>query len=98
MIALDSGWVNFCRRFKSIIARRSQMSCIYYKNYEGSVEYSEEDQVFHGKIIGDHAFISYEGESLSALIEDFRISVDDYLEFCRERGSKPQLPVCTQSQ
>ena len=74
------------------------MSCIYYKNYEGRVEYSEEDQVFHGKIIGDHAFISYEGESLSALIEDFHSSVDDYLEFCLERGIKPQLPVCTQSQ
>ena len=74
------------------------MNYIYYKNYEGSAEYSEEDQIFHGKITGNHVLISYEGASLAALIEDFHNSVDDYLEFCRERGIEPQLPVCSQGQ
>lgn len=74
------------------------MNYIYYKNYEGSAEYSEEDQIFHGKITGNNVLISYEGGSLAALIEDFHNSVDDYLEFCRERGIEPQLPTCSQGQ
>lgn len=74
------------------------MNHIYYKNYEGSAEYSEEDQIFHGKITGNHVLISYEGGSLAALIEDLHNSVDDYLEFCRERGIEPRLPVCSQGQ
>lgn len=74
------------------------MNNIYYKNYEGSAEYSEEDQIFHGKITGNHVLISYEGGSLAALIEDFHNSVDDYLEFCRERGIEPQLQVCSKGQ
>ena len=74
------------------------MNHIYYKNYEGSAEYSEEDQIFHGKITGNHVLISYEGGSLAALIEDLHNSVDDYLEFCRERGLEPRLPVCSQGQ
>ncbi|WP_446788077.1 hypothetical protein [Macellibacteroides fermentans] len=67
------------------------MNYIYYKNYEGSAKYSEEDQIFHGKITGNSVLISYEGGSLADLIEDFCNSVDDYLEFCQERRIEPQL-------
>ena len=63
-----------------------------YKNYIGSAEFSEEDAVFHGKVVGVKAFISYEGDSVSALSEDFRSSVDEYLAFCKERGIEPEKP------
>ena len=66
--------------------------CLHYKGYAGSVEFSEEDAVFHGKIIGIKSLISYEGESVGAITEDFRNAVDEYLDFCAESGREPEKP------
>ena len=57
------------------------MNQLYYKDYIGSVFFSEEDGVFHGKVIGLSDSISYEGESVKSLTEDFQNAVDEYLEF-----------------
>ncbi len=61
-----------------------------YKNYIGTVEFSEEDKVFFGKVIGITDSISFEGDTVDNLIEDFHNAVDDYLEFCAENGKEPQ--------
>lgn len=53
-----------------------------YKGYVGSVEFSEEDALFFGKVLGVRALISYEGENAHDLVEDFHSAVDDYLELC----------------
>ena len=58
-----------------------------YKDYTGSVFFSEEDGVFHGKVIGITASISFEGESVQSLTNDFRNAVDEYLEFCHDVGN-----------
>ena len=42
-----------------------------YKGYIGSVEFSEADAVFHGKVQGIRALISYEGTNAQELVEDF---------------------------
>ena len=55
---------------------------LHYKDYIGNVFFSEEDGVFHGKIIGISASIYFEGESVKLLTEDFRNAVDEYLDFC----------------
>mgnify|MGYP004476308591 FL=1 len=51
-----------------------------YKGYVGSVEFSEEDALFFGEVLGVRALISYEGENARDLVEDFHSAVDDYLE------------------
>ena len=51
-----------------------------YKGYVGSVEFSEEDALFFGKVLGVRALISYEGENARDLVEDFHSAVDYYLE------------------
>ena len=61
-----------------------------YKNYVGSVEFSESDGVFFGKVMGIRAMISYEGTTAKELIEDFHGAVDDYLELCAEEGKEPE--------
>ena len=61
-----------------------------YKNYIGTVEFSEEDMVFFGKVIGITDSISFEGDTVESLIEDFHCAVDEYLEFCVETGKEPQ--------
>ena len=54
---------------------------IQYKNYIGSVEFSEEDGVFFGKVLGIRSLISYEGKNAKELLSDFHKAIDDYLEF-----------------
>ena len=54
-------------------------STIEHKGYVGSVEFSEEDALFFGKVLGIRALISYEGDTVYKLIEDFHGAVDDYL-------------------
>ncbi len=61
-----------------------------YKDYIGSVEFSEEDKVLHGKVLGIRSLISYEGTNVQELITDFHNAVDDYLLLCKESGDKPE--------
>ena len=60
-----------------------------YRGYRGTVEFSAEDRVFHGKIHGIQDSVSFEGESIDDLEQGFREAVDDYLEFCTELGKQP---------
>ena len=61
-----------------------------YKNYVGSVEFSEPDGVFFGKVMGIRALISYEGTTAKELVEDFRGAIDDYLTLCEMTGKEPE--------
>lgn len=63
-----------------------------YKGYIGSVEFSEKDGVFYGKVQGIRSLISYEGTNAGELIADFHESVDDYLAVCEKEGTKPEVP------
>ena len=61
-----------------------------YKGYVGSVEFSEEDGLFFGKVMGVRSLISYEGTTAKELIEDFHGEVDDYLSLCATRKEEPE--------
>ena len=61
-----------------------------YKGYIGSVEFSEEDCILYGKVMGIRSLISYEGETAKELLEDFHGAVDDYLTLCKENGIVPE--------
>ena len=61
-----------------------------YKGYVGSVEFSEEDALFYGKVLGIRALISYEGTNAAELVADFHDAVDDYLEVCAQSGTEPE--------
>lgn len=61
-----------------------------YKGYIGSVEFSESDGLFYGKVQGIRSLISYEGTTASELLSDFHGAVDDYLALCEEEGVPPE--------
>ena len=61
-----------------------------YKGYVGSVEFSEEDTLVFGKVLGIRALISYEGTNAAELVADFHGAVDDYLELCAQSGTEPE--------
>lgn len=66
------------------------MNTITYKNYIGTVNFSEEDGVFFGKVTGITDSISFEGDTVESLTTDFHAAVDEYLEFCKENDKEPQ--------
>ena len=68
----------------------SMKNYLEYKGYIGTVEYSANDDVLFGKIIGINGLISYEGDSVQSLKKDFEEAVDGYLEFCLEKNIEPQ--------
>lgn len=63
-----------------------------YKNYNGTVEYSKEDECLFGKVIGIKSLLSYEGNSIQELERDFKNVIDEYIKDCEERGVQPEQP------
>jgi len=61
-----------------------------YKGYIGSVNYSDEDEVFHGKVEGINGLISFEGRTVDALRKDFEHAVEDYVKLCKKVGKQPE--------
>ncbi|MBV9226568.1 MAG: type II toxin-antitoxin system HicB family antitoxin [Acidobacteriaceae bacterium] len=63
-----------------------------YKGYIGSVHYSAEDEVFHGKLEGIRDLITYEGTDAASLKRAFHEAVNDYLETCQKKNKAPDTP------
>ncbi len=65
-------------------------STMQYRGYTGSVEFSESDALFYGKVQGIRSLISYEGSTAQDLIEDFHVAVDQYLAYCADNHQEPE--------
>lgn len=63
-----------------------------YKNYNGTVEYSKEDNCLFGKVVGIKSLISYEGDSVRDLEQNFQDMIEEYLEDCKKRNVEPEQP------
>ncbi len=63
-----------------------------YQGYDGSVEYSAEDRVLHGRILGIRDVVTFEGADVLSLEENFKAAIDEYLAFCKEREKTPDKP------
>jgi len=68
------------------------MNILEYKGYKGSIEYSKEDDLLYGKVLGMRGLISYEGKTGKELEADFREAIDDYLGDCRLENEIPEKP------
>jgi predicted HicB family RNase H-like nuclease len=62
---------------------------LQYKNYYGSVHFSADDEVFHGKILGINDLVNFEGSSVKELKAAFEEAVEDYIETCNLVGKSP---------
>ncbi|MEZ3435553.1 MAG: type II toxin-antitoxin system HicB family antitoxin [Lachnospiraceae bacterium] len=63
-----------------------------YKKYNGTVEYSKEDNCLFGRVVGIKSLLSYEGDSVQELEQDFKNVIDEYLDDCSEREIEPEQP------
>jgi predicted HicB family RNase H-like nuclease len=60
-----------------------------YKNYHSKIEFSANDRIFFGTIIGISDLVTFEGESVSEIEKAFHEAVDDYLDMCMRYGKEP---------
>ncbi|MCF6271461.1 MAG: type II toxin-antitoxin system HicB family antitoxin [Melioribacteraceae bacterium] len=63
-----------------------------YKGYTGQINYDDEMKILHGEVIDTRDVITFQGKTVDEIEEAFRESIDDYLEFCNERGEQPDKP------
>jgi predicted HicB family RNase H-like nuclease len=63
-----------------------------YKGYSGVVQYDDEAKIFHGEVINTRTVITFQGTSVDEIETAFRDSVDDYLDWCKERNKEPKKP------
>ena len=68
------------------------MKYLEHKGYTGSIEYSQEDNLLYGKVLGIRGLISFEGESGKLLEDDFKEAVEVYLNDCQVDGKSPEKP------
>ncbi len=63
-----------------------------YKGYTGQINYDDEMKILHGEVIDTRDVITFQGKTVDEIEQAFRDSIDDYIEFCNERGEQPDKP------
>lgn len=58
-----------------------------YKGYRAAVTFDDSADVFHGEVVGTRDVITFEGDSVEQLQNEFEFSIDDYLAVCAERST-----------
>ena len=68
------------------------MSLIKYKGYAAKVEFSPEDELLVGHVIGIKDRLSFHSETANGVEKAFHNTIDDYISACQKRGVKPSKP------
>ncbi len=68
------------------------MSNMRYNGYAGRIEYSDEDGLFVGQIIGIKDLVGFHGTSVAELQIAFQEAVVDCFETCARLDRVPQKP------
>jgi predicted HicB family RNase H-like nuclease len=61
-----------------------------YKGYIGYVIYDDQARIFHGEVAGLKAVITFQGITVDEIEQAFKDSIDDYIDWCQERGKEPE--------
>ncbi len=68
------------------------MNTFIHKGYHGAVEVDPEAGILFGRVLDLDAVLTFEGDTVPDVEQAFRDTVDDYLDWCAERGKKPEKP------
>lgn len=69
-----------------------KLNVLKYKNYYTLIEFSAEDGLLCGKIEDIDDLVTFMGENAREVEKAFHEAVDDYLDFCKEKGKEPDKP------
>lgn len=62
-----------------------------YRGYFAKPEYSAEDRIFYGRILGIGNLVDFQFEEADDIENEFHKAVDDYLQYCMENGKCPEI-------
>jgi len=74
------------------LPRERRGEAVKYKGYTAVLKLDEEQGILFGRVIGLRDVITFQAETVPQAIEEFRASVDSYLELCRSRQESPEKP------
>ena len=57
------------------------------RGYKGTVSYSVDDSVWHGKIVGISDLVTYEADGYEELVEEFKDAVLEYIDDLQWRSN-----------
>lgn len=64
-----------------------------YKNYRAEISYSEQDELFVGRVVNiEHDIIAFDGRSVDELKHAFKAAIDDYLQDCLALHKQAEQP------
>ena len=65
-----------------------------YKGYIAAIEYDDIEWLFYGHVVnsGTSSIATFAASDVEGLKREFRISIDQYLELCKDTGIAPQKP------
>ena len=69
------------------------MNAMTYKGYTARVEFDPRDNIFWGKVLGITDSITFEGETVADLNQDFHNAIDGYLKDSAATGRPAQKPA-----
>lgn len=61
-----------------------------YRGFTAKIEFSADDNVFFGRLLGTKDIVAFHGETVEELKDSMRESVDFYIEVCEREGKKMQ--------
>ncbi len=64
-----------------------------YRGYTARVEFDPRDNIFWGKVLGITDSITFEGETVAHLTQDFHHAIEDYLKDSAATGRAAQKPA-----
>ncbi len=59
-----------------------------YKGFTARIEFSDDDKVFVGRLIGIKDIVAFDGETVDELRKRFREMVDFHIEVCEKTDKK----------
>ena len=65
-----------------------------YKGYVAAITYDSSVELLHGEVVnaGPYPIATFEAADVEGLKHEFRISIEDYLAWCKEDGVEPRRP------
>jgi predicted HicB family RNase H-like nuclease len=68
------------------------MTIMHHEGYIASIELDEEVGLFHGEVINTRDVLTFQGRTFEELQAAFADTIEDYRDWCRERGKEPERP------
>ena len=65
---------------------------IEYKGYLGEFAFDDEAGLINGEVVGTRDVITFQGLGIEEVRSAFKDSINEYLNFCSERGRAPNKP------